>query len=56
MNHPNPWLRLAAGILAVAIAIRVAVSLVMPVLAFVLGATVLVALVIVIRRWHANRW
>ena len=56
MNTSNPWLRLAAGIVAVAIALRVAVELITPVLGFLIGAIALVGVLLLVRWWRANRW
>jgi hypothetical protein len=55
VNPGNPWFRFFAGIVAVAIALRMAYELVRPVLPLVL----LVILAIVLSRafrWYRERW
>ncbi len=56
MNPSSPWLRFFAGIVAAALAIRVAVALIEPVLGVVIGAVVLAGLVTLIRWWRNTRW
>jgi hypothetical protein len=55
VNPSNPWLRFWIGIIAVAIALRIAYELVRPVLPLVL----LVVLGVVLARayrWYRERW
>jgi hypothetical protein len=56
MEPSNPWLRFFVGLVVAAIAIRVTVELIRPVLGFLITAIVIVGLVIVARWWRANRW
>jgi hypothetical protein len=56
VNGSNPLLRLAAGIVAVAIALRVAVELISPVMGFLIGAVAIVGVVLMVRWWRNNRW
>ena len=55
MNPSSPWLRFLAGIVVTAIAIRVAIEMIEPVLPFLIAA-VAIAGVIVLVRWWRNRW
>jgi hypothetical protein len=55
MTPSNPWLRFFAGLVAAAVAIRVIVELLEPVLPFLIGAMVLIG-VLQIHRWWHNRW
>ena len=55
MAPSNPWLRFFVGLVAAAIAVRVAVELIRPVLGFLVGAIVVVGLALLVRWWR-NRW
>jgi hypothetical protein len=55
MEPSNIWLRFCVGLVAAAIAMRVAVELIRPVLGFLVGAIVVVGLALVVRWWR-NRW
>lgn len=56
MEPSNPWLRLFVGIVSAAIAIRIAVELIRPVLGFLIGAIALAGLLLAVRWWRQNRW
>ena len=56
MEPSSPWLRFLAAIVFAAIAIRVTVELIRPVLGLLLAAVVIAGLLIVIRWWRNNRW
>lgn len=56
MNGSNPWLRFAGGIIAIAIAVRLAVELITPILGFLIGAIAVIGLLVILRWWRANRW
>lgn len=55
MNPQNPWLRFFAGVVAVALAIRVSIDLLRPVLGYLIALTVIVGFFVVLRWWN-NRW
>ena len=55
MNPSNPWLRFLAGIVAIAIATRVAYELVRPVLPVLVAIVAVVAIVRLVG-WHRGRW
>ena len=55
MNPSNPWLRFFFGIVAVAVAIRLTVELLRPVLPALAVATVVFAAVRVVGWWR-GRW
>ena len=56
MTPSNPWLRFFAGLLAAAIAIRLAIDIVRPVLGYLLAALVLLGVVLLVRWWRHDRW
>ncbi len=56
MNTSSPWMRFFAGIVAAAVAIRVAVELIAPVLPYVVGAIAIYGIVVLARWWRDNRW
>lgn len=56
MNSSSPWVRFFAGIVFAAIAIRVAVMLIAPVLGYLLAAAAIVGVVVLVRWWRNNRW
>ena len=55
MSPQSPWARFLFGIVAVAVAIRVTIDLLRPVLGY-LVALVAIAGVFVAIRWWNNRW
>ena len=55
MNPSDPWLRFFAGIVAVAVAIRLTVELLRPVLPALAAATVVFAAVRMVAWWR-GRW
>ena len=55
MTPQNPWLRFLAGVVAVALAIRVTIDLLRPVLGYLVAAIVIAGVVVAIRWWH-SRW
>jgi hypothetical protein len=55
LNPSNPWFRFLVGIVAVAVAIRVAYELVRPVLPLLLTAVIVVAIVRLVG-WYRGRW
>jgi hypothetical protein len=56
MNPTNPWFRLFAGILAAAIALRLAVEILRPTLPFLIVAAALVGGVQIVRWWRGSGW
>ena len=54
-NHNNPLVRLAVGVLAVAVALHFAWLLIRPLLPFLAGGAVLVGLIVLVRWWR-DRW
>lgn len=55
MTPQNPWLRFLAGVVAVAVAIRVTIDLLRPVIGYLIALTVIVGFFVVLR-WRNNRW
>jgi hypothetical protein len=55
VNPSSPWFRFLVGIVAVAVAIRVAYELVRPVLPVLLVVVVVIAIVRLVG-WHHGRW
>ena len=56
MTPQNPWVKLFAGIVAAAIAIRVTIDLLRPVVGYLIALTAIVGFVVVWRWWQRNRW
>jgi hypothetical protein len=56
MNPSNPWFRLLVGIVATAIAIRLALDLIRPVFGLLLAVIAIAGAVAAIRWWRNNRW
>ena len=56
MNPSSPWLRAIVGIVAVAVAIRLAVDLLRPIAGFLLAAVAIAGVIVAIRWWRNNRW
>jgi hypothetical protein len=56
MEPSNPWLRFFAGIVCAAIAIRVALDLIRPVLGVLAAVLAMAGVVIAVRWWRNNRW
>lgn len=56
MNPQNPWLRFLGGVVGVAVAIRVTIDLLRPVLGYLVAAVVIAGLIVAIRWWRSNRW
>ncbi len=52
----SPWFRFFAGIVAAAVAIRIAIELITPVLPYLVGAITLYGLLLLVRWWRHNRW
>jgi len=55
MNPSNPWFRFFAGMVAAAVAIRLTVELLCPILPYLVGAITLAAALIVWRWWRNTR-
>jgi hypothetical protein len=55
VNPQNPWLRFLAGVVAVAVAIRVTIDLLRPVLGYLIALLVIAGFFVVLRWWN-NRW
>ena len=55
MNPSNPWLRFFAGIVAVAVAIRLTFELLAPVAPYLLAALIVFAVVRLVS-WYRGRW
>lgn len=55
MNPSSPWLRFLAGIVAVALAIRLTFELLQPVMPYLLAALVVLATVRLVA-WYRGRW
>jgi hypothetical protein len=55
MNPSNPWLRFLTGIVAVAIALRIAYELVRPVLPVLVAIIAVIAIVRFVG-WYRGRW
>ena len=55
MTPQNPWLRFLASVVGVALAIRVAIDLLRPVIGYLIALTVIVGFFVVLRWWN-NRW
>lgn len=56
MNGSNRLLQIAAGIVAVAIALRLTVELIAPVAGFLVAAIVGIGVIVAVRWWRDNRW
>ena len=55
MTPTNPWLRFFAGVVAAAIAIRVVVELLVPILGYLIAAAAVVGIVVLVRWWRTTR-
>jgi hypothetical protein len=55
VSTPSPWIRFLAGIVAVAVAIRVTFELLEPVFPLIVAAVVAAGLCQLVR-WYRNRW
>jgi hypothetical protein len=55
MTPQSPWLRFFAGIVAVAVAIRVSIDLIRPVLGYLIAIVVILGFLVAVR-WWSNRW
>ena len=56
MSPQSPWARFLFGIVAVAVAIRVTIDLLRPVLGYLIAAVTIAGIVIAISWWQRNRW
>ena len=56
MSPQSPWIRFFAGIVAAAIAIRLVIDLLRPVLGYLIAAIVIAGLIVLVRWWRSSRW
>jgi hypothetical protein len=56
MEPSSPWVRFFAGIVCAAIAIRVALDLIRPVLGVLVVVLAIAGVIVVVRWWRNNRW
>ncbi len=56
LNTSSPWLRFLAGIVAAAVAIRLTVELLRPVIPYLVVAIAIFGVVQLVRWWRNNRW
>lgn len=55
MTPQSPWVRFVAGLVAIALAIRVSIDLLRPVLGYLIALAVIAGILVAIR-WWSNRW
>jgi len=55
MNPESPWLRFLVGLVIAAIAIRIVVDLIRPILPYLAGVIMLVG-TLQLARWWRDRW
>ena len=56
MSPSSPWVRLLAGLVAIAIALRLVVDLLRPVAGCLLVGMAIAGVVLLVRWWRNDRW